>query len=254
MKFPQLYRGEFGFAAWFSGRFDDLPQYPRTGQTNAIVLGLTSEQIGNVLIKLTEAESTILRIKDMPPSVVFHPLLIITALLSVFSEEDGATVNKCIHQLQVLQQKINTKDASRLGDVSIELNQLSSSLRVIQMGNTYVQSLVSTLLSTSFTVPKGDALPEHPKLAILIQNLTVAESQKNPPQHANEYLSNEKQPWLPLIGQFKYIQTELEQLKYQRQERTFDMECLQKQIDINLNVVSEHPLTKLHHHQFHPSR
>lgn len=56
--------------------------------------------------------------------------------------------------------------------------------------------------------------------------------------HSNDYFSDEKKPWYPLIEQFSYIQNELEQLKIRCEQRKFDMECLQKQIDINLNVVS----------------
>lgn len=242
-----MYRGEFAFAAWFSCKFNPGPQYPRTGHTNALIFGLTERQIENLLIKVTETKSTVLRTERFPPSIVYHPLRLILCILLLFSEEDGSTIGKSIDQLKSLQQRIGIKHAQSLGDISIELSQLSSDLRVIQMGNTYMQSLLTSLCTAVLL----SEIPNQPgstyTLADVIKlRLSNKEKKKYThmpwvefePRHSNDYLSIESHPWYPLIGQFSQIQSDLEQLLVRCEQRKFDMDCLQKQIDINLNVVS----------------
>lgn len=240
-----MYRGEFAFAAWFSYKFNPGPRYPRTGHTNALIFGLSDRQIENFLTKLTETKSTVLRTEKFAPSIVYHPLLLILCTLLVFSEEDGSTISISIDRLKSLQQRIGFKDAQSFGDISIELNQLSSDLRSIQMGNTYMQSLGTSLLDTAillFEDPSkiGSTLTLADIVKLQASNVEQHHLRDFPFKsgHSNDYFSDEKKPWYPLIEQFSYIQNELEQLKIRCEQRKFDMECLQKQIDINLNVVS----------------
>lgn len=246
-----MYRGEFAFAAWFSCKFNPGPRYPRTGHTNALIFGLSELQIENFLTRLTETESTVLRTETFPPSIVYHPLLLIVCILLVFSEEDRSTISKSIDHLKSLQQRISFKDAHSLGDMSIELNQLSSDLRVIQMGNTYMQSL-GTSLSTATLLYKT---PIEPGCTYTLADLTRLRSSESYTEqsshwfesetlHSNDYHSTERRPWYPITQQFRRIQTELEQLKIRCEQRKFDMDCLQRQIDINLNVVSSQCMTK----------
>lgn len=241
-----MYRGEFAFAAWFSCKFNPGPRYPRTGHTSALVFGLSDSQIENFLTKLTETKSTVLRTETFPPSIVYHPLLLILCILLVFSQEDASTISKSIDRLKSLQQRISFKDAQSLGDISIELNQLSSDLRAIQMGNTYMQSLATSLLSTAvwlFELSNDDGHTQNSfeDLYMLRRpNLDIQDKQrlKLEDRHSNDYISTQSNPWYPLMKQFTHIQNELEQIKIRCEQRKFDMECLQKQIDINLNVVS----------------
>lgn len=223
LKFPNLYRGEFALAAWFKGQFEDLPQYPHTGQMNALVLGLSEAQLSDIFVKLTRAESTVLKTQNAAPSIVIHPFMLIAAILDRFSEEDGMFINKSIDNLKVLQQKISTNVALSMGNLSIELNQLSSDLRAIQMGNVYMQSLARVILASSCTV-NFDNGSKNQSLRDLVEGM--------------EYSSG-KQPWSPLLGQFTHIISDLEALQTRCEDRKFDIECLQKQIDINLNVVSD---------------
>lgn len=200
-----------------------------------MIFGLSDLQIENFLTKLTETRSTVLRTDKFSPSIVYHPLLLILCTLLVFSEEDGSTISKSIDHLKFLQQRISSEDAQSLGDTSIELNQLSAELRVIQMGNTYMQSLGTSLLAASVLLFENlDKVGSMHTLADSIQIKVSAVDRKHP----NKYLSWKSNPWYPLIEQFSHIQSELEQLKIRCEQRKFDMECLQKQIDINLNVVS----------------
>ncbi len=241
LKFPSLYRGEFAFAAWFNCKFNPGPQYPRTGHTNAVIIGLSEHQVGSVLAMLTEADSTVLRTEESPPAIVYHPLLLISTILSVFSEEDVSTINKGIDHLQTLQQKITLENAQGLGDISIELNHLSSTLRAIQMGNTYMKSLATTLLATSCLVVSEDSHEELGRsLSLLdVERLTKRQmSEMLKRHHPNNQISRKNNPWLPLAGQFNHIKRQLGLLQIRCEQRKFDMECLQKQIDINLNVVS----------------
>ncbi|MCJ1265620.1 hypothetical protein MMC22_005500 [Lobaria immixta] len=244
LKFPNLYRGEFAFAAWFSYKLNPGPRYPRTGHTNALIFGLSDRQIENFLTKLTETKSTVLRTEKFAPSIVYHPLLLILCTLLVFSEEDGSTISISIDRLKSLQQRIGFKDAQSFGDISIELNQLSSDLRSIQMGNTYMQSLGTSLLDTSILLFEDPSKIGSTHTLADIVKLQASNVEQHHLRdfpfksgHSNDYFSDEKKPWYPLIEQFSYIQIELEQLKIRCEQRKFDMECLQKQIDINLNVA-----------------
>lgn len=177
----------------------------------------------------------------------------ILCILLVFSEEDGSTIGKSIDQLKSLEQRISFKDAQSLGDISIELNQLSSGLRVIQMGNTYMQSLGTSLLATTAlyfrtSIKLEDALEDlvESRGSNLDEGLIPRIGSES--GHSNDYPSIQCDPWFPLVEQFSHIQSELEQLKDRCEQRKFDMECLQKQIDINLNVVSPHKQRRLWKH------
>ena len=212
-----------------------------------MVFGLSDSQIENFLTKLTETKSTVLRTETFPPSIVYHPLLLILCILLVFSQEDASTISKSIDRLKSLQQRISFKDAQSLGDISIELNQLSSDLRVIQMGNTYMQSLATSLLRTAIWLFEtsdddghGHTQNSFADLYTLRQPNIDAPKQRSKlnDRYSNEYVSTQRNPWYPLMEQFTYIQNELEQMEIRFEQRKFDMECLQKQIDINLNVVS----------------
>ncbi|MCJ1470057.1 hypothetical protein MMC07_008702 [Pseudocyphellaria aurata] len=236
LKFPNLYRGEFAFAAWFNCKFNPGPQYPQTGHTNALIFGLTNSQIENFLTKLTESRSTVLRTESFSPSIVYHPLLLILCILLVFSEEDGSIIRNSIDQLKSLQQRIGFKNAQSLGDISIELNQLSSDLSAIQMGNTFMQGLGTSLLTADlfFKVPYQPQLESIYTLA----DLARFEDRSGP---SNDYFSTEHDPLFPLLEQFRLIQSELELLKIRCEQRKFDIRCLLKQIDINLNVWCMNP-------------
>jgi hypothetical protein len=243
LKFPNLYRGEFALAAWFKGKFEDLPQYPHTGQMNALVLGLSESQLSDVFVKLTKAESTVLKTENAAPSIVIHPFMLIAAILDRFSEEDGMFINKTIDNLKVLQQKISTNVALSMGNLSIELNQLSSDLRAIQMGNVYMQSLARVILASCCTVNNNND-SKNQSMRDLVEGMKNAEAASDQytddgaEQPLTTGLSSVKQPWSPLLGQFTHIISDLEALQTRCEDRKFDIECLQKQIDINLNVVS----------------
>ena len=202
---------------------------------NAVLIGLSEPQLGDVLVKLTNAESTVLRVEEEVPCVVVHPFMLIAAILDCFSEEDGMFINKSIDHLKSLQQKISANEALTMGNLSIELNQLSSDLRAIQMGNVYMQSLAKEILASHYTI-KDDSKKAKLPMSRLVDYLKYSGSPKN------EHLKSRPawNQWAPLLEQFDQIGNDLEALGIRCEDRKFDIECLQKQIDINLNVVSTH--------------
>ena len=109
-----------------------------------------------------------------------------------------------------------------------------------------MQSLATSLLGTAvwlFEMSNDDGQTQHSfadLYSLRRSNLDKQETQRSrlEDRHSNEYISTQRNPWYPLMEQFTYIQNELEQIKTRCEQRKFDMECLQKQIDINLNVVS----------------
>lgn len=109
-----------------------------------------------------------------------------------------------------------------------------------------MQSLATSLLSTAVWLSEmsnDDRNTQHSFAdlhTLRRSNLNIQEIQRSKlkERHSNEYVSTQRNPWYPLMEQFTYIQNELEQIKSRCEQRKFDMECLQKQIDINLNVVS----------------
>lgn len=109
-----------------------------------------------------------------------------------------------------------------------------------------MQSLATSLLSTAvwlFELSNDDGHTQNSfeDLYMLRRpNLDIQDKQrlKLEDRHSNDYISTQSNPWYPLMKQFTHIQNELEQIKIRCEQRKFDMECLQKQIDINLNVVS----------------
>ncbi len=217
------------------------------GQMNAIVLGLSESQLSDVFVKLTKAESTVLRTESAAPSIVIHPFMLITAILDRFSEEDGMFINKSIDHLKLLQQKISANAALSMGNLSIELNQLSSDLRAIQMGNVYMQSLARVILNSRCTVKEYSSTTNCSPLYNLVKALkpptadSAHHTENGAEQPLSAGLSTADNPWSPLLGQFKRIVADLEALGIRCEDRKFDIECLQKQIDINLNVVSTNP-------------
>ena len=208
---------------------------------NAVVLGLSESKLGDVLIAITKAESTVVRTENTPPSIVVHPFMLITAILNRFSEEDGMFINKIIDRLRLLQHKISADEALSMGNLSIELNQLSSDLRAIQMGNVYMQSLTRAILVSPCTIKHSNNT--NCSLAALAKDSVVVDSKKVGSE--NEAV---KRQWGSLVGQFTQIISDLEALGVRCEGRKFDIECLQKQIDINLNVVSIDIDT---HHKIH---
>ncbi len=225
---------------------------------NALILGLSQNQLSEVLLKLTKAESIVLRTENAAPSIVIHPFMLITAILDRFSEEDGMFINKSIDNLKLLQQKISDNDALSMGNLSIELNQLSSDLRAIQMGNVYMQNLARVILASRCTV-KNHTRPWNCSLPELKEEWRFAVHDWCPPPHVDgkldpNQISDPNQfrdpfpvdaypvgAWYSLKGQFTRIVHDLEALGTRCEGRKFDIECLQKQIDINLNVVSANP-------------
>ena len=109
-----------------------------------------------------------------------------------------------------------------------------------------MQSLANSLLSTAvwlIEMSNDDGNTQHSfaDLDLLRRstlNILETPRSKLEDRHSNEYISTKRNPWYPLMEQFTHIQNELEQIKIRCEQRKFDMECLQKQIDINLNVVS----------------
>lgn len=207
---------------------------------NAIVLGLSDSQLSDVIVQLTKAESTVLRMENAAPSIVIHPFMLIAAILGRFSEEDGMFIN--IDHLKVLQQKISANDALSMGNLSIELNQLSSDLRATQMGNVYMQNLARVILASRCTVNNDNGSTDH-SMRDLVNEIKYAEAA------SIQYTDNgveapltaglsTVESWSPFLGQFTHIISDLEALQTRCEDRKFDIECLQKQIDINLNVVS----------------
>ena len=241
LKFPNLYKGDFAIAAWFNGNYAPSSQYPQRGQMNALVLGLSESQLADVLVKLANADSTVLRAENAAPSMVIHPFMLIAAILDRFFEEDGVFINKSIDQLKLLQQKISANDGLSMGNLSIELNQLSSDLRATQMGNVYMQSLTKVILDSHCTVKNHKSNVMHP-LRFLVKKIKVAkigaDRDTDLESDFGADLSPAENPWLPLYGQFTQIISQLKALGIRCEDRKFDIECLQKQIDINLNVVS----------------
>ena len=248
LKFPNLYRGEFALGAWFNGEYEARLQYPRRGQTNAIVLGLSESQLSDVFVKLTKANSTVLMMENAAPSIVIHPFMLIAAILDCFSEEDGMFINKSIDHLKLLQQKISANVALSMGNLSIELNQLSSDLRAIQMGNVYMQNLARVILASRCVVRRNSSklnysLIDLVKKSILAEARSVraADEQVELEKHVEGGLRLPPDLWLPLQKQFANIINDLEALAVRCEDRKFDIECLQRQTDINLNVVSTNP-------------
>ena len=168
---------------------------------NAYVLGLSESQPAEILIKLTKAGSTILRAENSAPSVVIHPFVLIAAILDRFSEEDGMFINKSSDHLKLLQQKISANEASSMGNLSIELNQLSSDLRTVQMGNVYMRSLARVILDSHCTIENHKSNVSHP-LRFLVKKFKGEEvgldERIDLEQASGTNLSTTEKPWLPL--------------------------------------------------------
>jgi hypothetical protein len=212
---PAQYRINFVFLSYIKVWKSASRHWPYPGQVNVLVQGLDESAISAV-IKSTSLCPMVCRTPGMPPAITIHPITLIVTVFRQFIEEDDVEVARYTVLLKRLQEQMKQRDVKRVGDISLELGEASSDLLRFQIGNQFISRMIPSL-KNAYIFP-GVTLN-------LIQEIREKEG------------SNDEHPWHPLGRQLVWIHSTLEDLSRECDQRKYELECLQRQINLNINIV-----------------
>ncbi|KAH0543157.1 hypothetical protein FGG08_002502 [Glutinoglossum americanum] len=199
-----MFSGHMAFTFLF--RQHDCP-----GQTDGVLIGLGREKLQLILADLLSSPLTAL--EDYSTDTVIHPVSFFGSLLKILSNEDAEKIHEKVEVLKGLEEQISSKPISKLGKISVQLNDLRSGLSTLRTVTDLMLAFVKDL-ENSEIINDGNEV------------LKLADFPKRDGR------------WSRLNDQLHRTMDNLREVKQYCQSYKLNLQCLQQSIDISIAVIS----------------